>query len=183
MASRRNPAFVIGGIVLSIMFAAFVWAFCTETVGAGQAAAASMFGNVSETVYTEGLHFVNPMLDFTHYDCRQRTYPVENIGVPSQDKLVTVMDVSIQYRLNASMVAGMLGDTGNEDTVIQTHLVPQVRSILRSQGKGIVEAESFFLEDTQATLETDVQAALAAFCEPKGIIVERVLFRDIVLPP
>lgn len=178
----RNPMTIVLPIAVSLIFGMFVWAFCTETVSAGHTAAASRFGSVQPNVYDPGLHFVNPMLDFTHYDCREKTAFFEDLGVPSQDKLVTTMNVSVQYKLNDTMAPQMLADTGDANNVVNVHLKPKLHSLMREVGKSIERAEDFFNEETQANMQIELETVLAEFTLPKGIQITAVLLSDVELP-
>lgn len=178
----KNPVMIVAPIVALLIFSLFGFFFMTETVSPGHIAVPTMFGEVRQDTLDPGFHIVNPLLDFTHYDCRQKTHMEEGVGVPSQDKLVTTMDVSVQYRINGGMAASMLEETGNASAVINTHMIPKLRSLLREQGKSVERAEEFFLESTQATLQANVQAQLSEFCSPQGITVDAILIRDIELP-
>jgi len=179
----RNPLTIILPVIGMLLLAVFTWAFCTETVNPGHVAVPVMFGNVREAALEPGLHVpVNPLLDFTHFDCRQKTYLAENVGVPSQDKLVTFMDVSVQYHLDANMAPTMLDETGNAEAVLSTHMIPKLRSLLREQGKSVERAESFFLEATQTALQASLQNGLDEFCGKEGIVIDDILIRDVRLP-
>ncbi len=152
------------------------------TVPAGHVKVASLFGKVQATPYAEGLHFpVNPLYSWSEFDLRQKTHK-ETAGVPSEDKLVTEMDVSVQYRTIGSMAPDILRNTGQTRDIIDVHLIPKLRSILREQGKGVAQAQDFFLESVQAQLQATLQASLAEYLAPKGLQVETVLIRDVVLP-
>ncbi len=153
------------------------------SVPAGHVAVATLFGEVQQKTYKEGLNIpVNPLLKFHEFDVREKTH-TEQAQVPSQDQLSTRIDVSVQYRLNGEMANHILQDTGNIDSMIRVQLVPKLRSLLREQGKSIKRAEDFFLEETQARLQADLTAGLSEYLEPKGINVSAVLIRDISLPP
>lgn len=152
------------------------------SVPAGHVAVATLFGDIVDTPYEEGLHFpVNPFLTFHEYDVRQKTH-MEAVGVPSQDQLTTQIEVSIQYRLNRDLAPLILGDTGTAEQMINVHLIPTVRSVLREQGKAVEKAESFFLEETQQRIQSNMLASLKDYCNDKGITIEAVLLRDISLP-
>ncbi len=153
-----------------------------KTVPAGQVGVATLFGKVQENVYPEGLHIpVNPLYKWTIFDVRQKTHK-ETAGVPSQDQLITSIEVSVQYRVSKVMAPKILQETGTTEQALQVHLVPKLRSLLREQGKTIKRAEDFFLEQTQQTLQVSLTRDLKDFLLPKGIDVENVLIRDIRLP-
>lgn len=151
------------------------------TVPAGHVKVATLFGKVQDNVYTEGLHVVTPFLAFETFDVRQKTHK-ETAGIPAEDKLITNMDVSVQYRTVGSMTPYILRNTGGTENLINVHMVPKLRSILREQGKGVKMSQDFFREDIQQRLQHSLQVGLAEYLAPKGLEVETVLIRDVVLP-
>ena len=166
-------AVVVGFIVLNIF----------KTIPPGHVGVASLFGDVVETPYPEGLHVpVNPLYRWHVYDARQKTH-MERANVPSQDQLQTQLEVSVQYRLIGDQAPAILQSTGTAEQVVGVHLVPKLRSLLREQGKSIKRAEDFFLEETQETLQLALEAGLQEFLQPMGMEVQAALIRDIQLPP
>ena len=117
-------------------------------------------GTVTDRVYAEGLHIpVNPLYQWYLFDVRQKTHK-ETANVPSQDQLQTRVDVSVQYRLRGSEAPAILQQTGQASQVLEVHLIPKLRSVLREQGKSIRRAEDFFLEETQNRLQGTLQTEL-----------------------
>lgn len=154
-----------------------------KTIPPGRVGVATLFGKVVTTHYGQGLHIpVNPLYRWTVFDARQQTH-LESANVPSQDQLQTKLDVSVQYRIIASMAGDILENTGDARTAVRVHLIPKLRSLLREQGKSIKRAEDFFQESTQETLQRSLTDGLREYLAPKGIEVSAVLIRDIALPP
>lgn len=154
------------------------------TVPSGHIKVATLFGKVQPTPYAEGLQFpVNPLLEWNEFDLRQKTYKAEKVGVPSEDKLITKMDVSVQYRTIGSMTPSILRNTGQTADVINVHMVPKLRSILREQGKGVKLAQDFFTEAVQSSLQVSLQAGLSEYLTPQGLQIDSVLIRSVLLPP
>jgi regulator of protease activity HflC (stomatin/prohibitin superfamily) len=154
-----------------------------KAVEPGHVSVASLFGNVRSIPYTEGLHIpVNPFYSWYDYDVRMKTH-FETANVPSQDQLQTKLEVSVQYRLTGSSASKILQNTGSSVNVVEVHLRPKLRSLLREQGKSIKRAEDFFLEETQEKLQAELLIGMDLFMAPKGVEVEAVLIRDIQLPP
>lgn len=163
-----------GGVFFLVMSAVI-------TVPAGHVKVATLFGKVQNENYREGLHIVNPLLAFTVFDLRQKTHK-EQAGIPAEDKLITTMDVSVQYRTIGDMAPDILRNTGTTGALIQVHMIPKLRSILREQGKGIEKSQDFFKESVQRQLQQTLQSGLSDFLAPKGLQVETVLIRDVQLP-
>ena len=154
-----------------------------QSVPAGHVAVATLFGEVQPKHYAEGLHVpVNPLFDWYLYDVRMKSHS-ETSNVPSQDQLQTKIDVSVQYRIVGSETPSILKETGTIANVLAVHVVPQLRSQIREQGKTIKRAEDFFLEETQNTLQVALLEGLKDYLGTKGVAVEAVLIRDITLPP
>ena len=154
-----------------------------KTVPPGRVGVATLFGNVQQQEYAQGLHIpVNPLYRWTLFDARQQTH-AETANVPSQDQLQTKLDVSVQYRIDGAMAPSILQDTGDAAAAVRVHLIPKLRSLLREQGKSIKRAEDFFQEATQETLQRGLTDGMREYLAPKGIIVSAVLIRDIQLPP
>jgi regulator of protease activity HflC (stomatin/prohibitin superfamily) len=105
--------------------------------------------------------------------------------MPSQDRLLTNFDFSIQYEINPAMAEHIVTEHGDENPVeklIAVHLLPNFRSLSREVGKGTERAELFFEDQIQATMQGDVTSRLAEAVGPEGIIVNSVLIRDVRLP-
>ena len=163
-------------IVLAILLNAYI------TVEPGHNKVANFFGKVQPEPYQEGFHIVNPLLDFDSFDLRQLTQTWEKVQVPSQDKLKTSMDISVTFRLDGGRTPEILQETGDLDDVVIKHITPKVRSLLREAGKTVRQSQDFYLDSVQQHLQSYMEDGLKSYLEPKGVIVEAVLFRDITLP-
>lgn len=187
---NNNPAQLlraltsVGPLAVVLLVGLGILAFnMFKTIPAGHVGVASLFGEVVDTPFPEGLHVpVNPFYRWHVYDARQKTHK-EVANVPSQDQLQTQLEVSVQYRLVAAQAPSILQDTGTAQQVVQVHLVPKLRSLLREQGKSIKRAEDFFTEQTQELLQTALYEGLTEYLGPMGVEVQAALIRDIQLPP
>lgn len=184
MAQVPRVSKIVPGIMIAVVVGfLLVGTRFYKTVPPGHVAVASLFGQVKDRPYIEGLHLpVNPFYQWHQYDAREKTHK-EQANVPSQDQLQTSLEVSVQYRILGSEAAKILQGTGTARQVVEVHLVPKLRSLLREQGKSIKRAEDFFKEETQENLQTALTAGMAEFMAPKGVTITAVLIRDIQLPP
>ena len=181
--AQPNPSKSLVLTAVSVLVVVVVIMNVIKTVPVGHVGVATLFGKAQAEGYPEGLHIpVNPLYKWTMFDARKKTH-LETANVPSQDQLQTRLDVSVQYRIDGSMASKILGATGTAEAAVRVHLVPKLRSLLREQGKSVVRAEDFFLEETQETLQTALTDGLRDDLEQQGIIVSEVLIRDITLPP
>ncbi len=184
-SAETGLAFIIVGLVL----AAILFVTATSVISPGYSGAKVTFGSIDTSPVSEGFHLLNPFSEVYKVDCRQKTLKEEHVPVPSQDQLMTQMDISVQYHLIALKAADMLRETGvGEDKdgiekVVEVHLIPKLRSLLREVGKGVLKAEDFFNEDVQKNLEAELHSRLADYVRPHGIEVTDVLLRHFELPP
>ncbi len=176
---NMNPRLVIilaVALVLILFGGRFI-----RVIPPGHVAVAVLFGNVQDEPYSEGFHIENPLLSWVVYDTRQKTHK-EQALVPTRDQLQTKLDVSVQFRLVASMTPEILRNTGRDEQMREIHLVPTLRSRVREQGATIEKAEDFFNDDTRQQLETGLLTKLRERLNPKGFEIQDVLVRDISLP-
>ena len=174
--SKNIVAIVVAALMLLVAMNSYI------TVKAGHNKVATLFGDVQTPAYGEGFHIVNPLLDFTVFDIRQLTYTWDKVQVPSQDKLKTSMDISVTFRLDGARTPRILQETGRLVDVVSKHVTPKVRSLLREAGKTVAQSQDFYIDSVQLEMQLYMEEGLKSFLEPKGVIVEAVLFRDITLP-
>jgi regulator of protease activity HflC (stomatin/prohibitin superfamily) len=154
-----------------------------HSVPAGHVGVAVLFGEVQENPYPEGLNIVNPFLTWIDMDVRQDSFKISQLEMPTRDQLLSKVDLSIQWRLDASQAPFIYRDTGDKERIIQVHLHPQARSLIRELGTKIERAEDLFKDEVRDKLATSLSAGLKDYVADKGIIIDSVLLRNINLPP
>ena len=152
-----------------------------KIVPPGHVGVAVLFGQVQDKPYPEGFHLVNPLLSWEDFDVRQKTIK-EQAHVPTRDQLQTKLDVSVQFRLVGLMTPEILRNTGGANMMLDVHLLPTLRSLVREQGAQIPKAEDFFNDDTREQLESGLLTQLQERLSSKGFEIQDVLVRDISLP-
>jgi len=187
VVSPKGPIGAFRGlakVTIAPALVVFLALFCVQQVPAGHVKVATLFGKVQDHVYPEGLHFpVNPLYAWNEYDVRQKTIKFDKLGVPSQDQLISHFDVSIQFRLNGNKAPEIKKNTGSANDVVQIHVVPYFRSLIREQGKTVANAEEFYSDAVQTRMQVEMMSALTSNLEPIGIEVQGILIRNVVLPP
>ncbi len=135
-----------------------------------------LFGKV-HGVIPEGLHFVNPLVSMELMSVRTQEV-FEHAEVPSKEGLNMVVEVSLLYHLNpeaAMQVYRQLGPRYKDVLV-----VPQFRSAIRSI---TVRHEARDLYTSGRELITnEILKELGGELQPRGIEVEAVLMRRMILP-
>ena len=176
-----NPKFALT-LVAALLVLMFGQRF-VHSVPVGHVGVADLFGRVQDDTYREGLHFVNPFLTWTDLDARQDTFMIKQLEMPTQDQLLSKVDLSIQWRLDASRAAEIVRDTGDKDRLVQVHLHPKARSLVRELGTTINRAEDLFKDEVRDRLALEISKKLSGYVADKGILVDAVLLRNINLPP
>ena len=135
-----------------------------------------LFGRV-HGVISEGLHFVNPLVTMELMSVRTQEV-FERVEAPSKEGLNMVVEVSLLYHLNpeaAMSVYRQLGPRYREVVVI-----PQFRSAIRSV---TVRHEARDLYTSGRELITnEILRILEEELKPRGLIVEAILMRRMILP-
>ena len=155
---------------------------CIKTVDAGHVSVATYFGDVQDAVYTEGMTFpVNPLLSFSDYDIREKKLDVPKVPIPTKDQQTSFIDVSVIYNINPTACPAAKSDVGLATDIVSVKVAPNLRSLLRSEGKAVDRCEDLFNETVQATMQTNLQSRLQARVG-KYATIKFVLIRGIELP-
>ena len=141
----------------------------------------SLFGKVDSDELSEGFHLINPLKKVQKIDCRNKELTLDGVGVPSQDQLTTSVDVTVKWRVDKTRAAEAYKETGNAEALESVHLTPKLRSLIREAGKGIKNAEDFYQDDIQLSMQVRILEGLQALVD-KGLLVEEVLLRGFTLP-
>ncbi len=168
-------------IVLVVLGVILATSSCT-IIHPGTAGVQVTMGTVDDRVLAEGTHWLNPFSNVHTYNTQQQTWKEEKVSVPSQDQLMTQMDISVQYRIVPAMAPTILRETGDADKLVTVHLEPKLRSLLREVGKEVPHAEDFFTESIQAKIQGEIMEQLGSYCKPKGLEIQAILLRDMQLP-
>ena len=154
-----------------------------HSVPAGHVGVAILFGEVQEDPYPEGLNLVNPLYSWMDMDVREDSFNITQLEMPTRDQLLSKVDLSIQWRIDKLQAPQIFRDTGDKDRILQVHMRPKVRSLIRELGPKIERAEDLFKDEVRDTLATGMPIGLSEYVLPKGIIIDSVLLRNINLPP
>ncbi len=176
-----NPKFAI--VLLAALLLLMFGQRFLHAVPAGHVGVAILFGEVQDESYPEGLHVVNPLLSWKDLDARQDTYKITQLEMPTQDQLLSKVDLSIQWRLDQARAAAIIRDTGDKNRIVDVHLKPTARSLVRELGTTIGRAEDLFKDEVRDQLANEIEKELKAYVADKGIVVDSVLLRNINLPP
>ncbi len=147
------------------------------TVDSGHVGVLTLFGRVTGETLPEGIHTINPLKSVHLLSIRTQEVK-EAASVPSSEGLTIGLDVSLLFRLDPEKAAEVYQKIG--PTYADIVLVPTMRSAIREITASHV-ANSLY-SGAREQLEAEVEKQLISTVSGRGIIVERVLMRDIQLP-
>jgi regulator of protease activity HflC (stomatin/prohibitin superfamily) len=159
-------------------------------VAPGMAGVVLLFGKVQPESLPSGLHFINPFAQVVEMEVRTRNYTMSNtpdegqkkgddsIQVITSDGLTVKLDCTIFYSLQQSMVAKIYQDIGPdvEDKILRS----LIRTSLRDAAASLLATE-LYTSKRQSFVDQVTKTLKAAF-ENRGISMEQVLLRNVLLP-
>ena len=156
----------------------------------GQAGIQILFGKVNNEPLPSGLHFINPFAQVVEMEVRTKNYTMTNvaeegqkrgddsIAVISSDGLTVKLDATIFYALQQARVPEIYRTIGLdvEDRIVRS----EIRSSLRDSAANLTATE-LYTSKRQAFVDQVTQKLKASF-EARGITLEQVLLRNVILP-
>jgi len=170
---RGTPAVAF---LLVILFF-FLLLRSARVVPAGHVGVVDLFGKVRTEALPPGLHLVNPLAT-VHRMSVQTNEVKETMETPSSEGLVVHLDVSILDHLESTTVPEVYRTIGREyETVV---VKPNVRSAVREVTSSY-EAKALYSPEREK-MSTEINQHIVTAVEPRGVVVERMLLRDVGLP-
>jgi regulator of protease activity HflC (stomatin/prohibitin superfamily) len=150
---------------------------CVTVVPAGNVGVVDFFGTVSDHTLKAGINFINPFSRVIKFSIKTQETK-ENLAVPSKEGLNIQLHVSCLYHLNPEKAAEVYKSVGKDYAEIL--LVPQFRSVCRGVTASY-EAKALYTSEREM-LSGLIKNDLDKIVEPRGIVIESVPMREIVLP-
>jgi regulator of protease activity HflC (stomatin/prohibitin superfamily) len=179
MKSSKNTAGKEKGIATLVLAVSLTIGLfqCVKVIPAGHVGVVDFFGNVSDKTLKSGINFVNPLAKIIKFSIKTQESK-EIMNVPSKEGLNVQLEVSLLYALDpekASLIYKTVGE--NYPEII---LVPQFRSVVRGV-TAKYEAQALYTS-TREKLAGEIKEELSALVNPRGILIENVPLRQVILP-
>lgn len=171
--TMATPAIVVIALVLAVIL---IWA-SVAYVPPGSVGVLTSFGRVTGETLPEGTHFVSPFKINHVLTVRTQTQE-EHTSTPSSEGLNLEIDTSLIYHLNRDKAANVFQTIGM--TYGSTIVDPNLRSTIRDTTAG--HSANTLYSSSRKQVEDEIMNGLKAALEPRGIVIENVLLRDIQLP-
>ncbi|MCK4891939.1 MAG: prohibitin family protein [Candidatus Pacebacteria bacterium] len=159
-------------------------------IPAGETGVYHLFGKVKDAEIKSGLHIVNPLAQITKLSIRTEQYTMsivqgegEKIGDDSIDALtsegLTVkLDITVFYHLVEDSSSDVFKELGinYQEKIIR----PEIRSAIREVVAGY-DSKSIYSDKRDEIINT-IRQKMTDNIEPRGIAIEQVLLRNVILP-
>ncbi len=165
--------------ILVIIVGGLAWAAST-TINVGHVGVVDYFGNVQDEELSPGFYFINPLkhVEKTNVQTQEREFK-EIRGTLTREGLEVVLDASIIWHVEPSKASDIYKTV--KGTYSETLIVPNFMGLLREEIKKYTAEDIYTGKSTE--IEIAVESSLKQTLATRGIIIERVLFRGLTLPP
>jgi len=184
-SAKKILGIIFGIIIIIILFARVVF-----IIPAGSVGVYNLFGKVSDRPLYSGLNFVNPLGSVEKMDARIQDYtmsiaPNEGIKIGddsiyalSKEGLSVSLDITVLYRLSQEKAPMLFKEIGQNYSEVIVR--PEIRSAIREVVANYDVKEIYSAKRAEANQKlTDL---LKSKVEPRGIMIEEVLLRNVQLP-
>jgi prohibitin 1 len=172
-SSKRYVAVSLGSLV-AVWTLFFVWPISC-VVDVGQIGIANTLGSIER--YDPGLHYRNPIMKIEYLNTKTELLEQSNY-VPTKEGLTVELDTAVLLRVNPKDVISLYGSVGPK--FISKLVEPELSSAVRGLTSE-VDAKALYTSG-RSELQNRLKEELIEKLSPRGIIVEDVLLKDIVLP-
>ncbi len=168
----RGVGFIIVGLVLLIVGSCSV-----TTIETGHVGVLTLFGQVTGEQLPEGIHVINPFKAVTSFSIRTQEQK-EVAEVPSSEGLLMHLETSLLYRLDPQHARDVYQKIGPD--YLEVVVAPNLRSVIRAVTAA--HTANALYSEARETVAHQMLAEMRKAVEPRGIVIENVLLRDIKLP-
>ena len=168
----KSVLMVVASIFLLILIYASV-----AYVPPGHVGVLTSFGRVTGEVLPEGTHFVSPF-KLNHVLSVRTQSQEEHTSTPSSEGLNLEIDTSLIFHVNPQKAAEIFQGIGTQygSTIVE----PTMRSVIRDTTAG--HSANTLYSSSRKQVEDEIKQSLQSSLEPRGIVIENILLRDIQLP-
>jgi prohibitin 1 len=177
IATYRRGFFRGAGLFLVLAALLVVGACSVTTIDTGHVGVLTLFGQVTNEQLPEGMHLINPLKAVTKLSVRTQEAK-EVAEVPSSEGLLMHLEASLIYRLDPMRATDVYQKVGTD--YLDVVVTPNLRSVMRAVTAA--HTANALYSEARETVAKQMLAELRRAVEPRGIVIENVLLRDIKLP-
>lgn len=167
----------IAGFIVVLVLLFFMGACSVTKVDTGNVGVLTKFGRVTGDVLSEGIHLIDPLKTSNELSVRTQEQK-ETASVPSSEGLIMTLEASLLFHLDRDKAAEVYQRLGAD--YVAKIVEPTFRSAIReaTSSHGANALYTGEREQVAKEIEGNLSSQLAA----RGVVVEKVLLRDIQLP-
>ena len=189
LGGKNVGKFLIGGIILLLIFIFLM--NCIVIVKPGTVKVQVLFGRVFDKPLREGIHIVNPLINFETLTIRIQEYTMsiareegrirgdDAIDALTRDGLKIKLDLTGWFRVEPDGTPDLYRTIGLD------YERKIVRPVLRTAIRDTVvnySAEAIYSESRGEVVDRILQLS-RQLVEGKGIVIDKILLRNVQLPP
>ena len=166
-----------GAVVVIVVLAGLLLFAAVKYVPAGHVGVLVFFGRVTDTTLSAGTHLANPLARNITFSVRTQEL-TERAQVLSNEGLSVTLDTTLLFRLDNSKANQVYKTIGVDyvNIVVKANLRSTIRSVTSAY-----DADALYGVKREL-IGKQVAEELIAILSGRGIIVERVLLREVKLP-
>jgi regulator of protease activity HflC (stomatin/prohibitin superfamily) len=165
------------GLLVVVLGVVLLGSCSLTTIDTGHVGVLTLFGQVTREQLPEGMHIINPLKAVTKLSIRTQESK-EIAEVPSSEGLLIHLEASLLYRLEPAQATDVYQKIGRDymDVVVS----PNFRSVMRTVTAA--HTASALYSEARESVAQQMLAEMRKIMQPRGIMIENVLLRDIKLP-
>merc|ERR1719356_1875128 len=150
--------------------------FSLRTVPTGHLGLVTTFGGPSTKVREPGMHVCNPFAGMNSLSVKTTLFEQSN-AVPTQEGLIVQLKVAMLFRIQPDKVFDIFTTLGTD--FVEKLIAP----LLASEVRGLTsQNEAKALYSARELLQGNLTTAMSAELAPRGIVLEKILLKDVKLP-
>ncbi len=165
---------------------------CFVQIEPGEVGVKTLFGKIQSGTLTEGLNFVNPLVEVKKFDVRTQNYTMsavrdegamsgdDAIRVLAADGLEVIIDLSVLYHILPDKAPDILRNTGSREVITDKIIRPLARTKIRDNAV-FYDAVALYSTKREEFQQKITQTIEKDFAD-RGIVLEDILIRNITLP-
>jgi len=192
--AKLNPALHSigkGGRLLGLgLIAVGLLSSCFVQIQPGEVGVQTLFGKIQPGALTEGLNFVNPLVDVKRFDVKTQNYTMsavhdegdkegdDAIRVLTADGLEVVIDLSVLYHIVPDKAPDILRNIGTD--ILDKIVRPVSRTKIRDNAV-FYDAVALY-SSKREEFQVKIFQAIEKEFNDRGLVLENLLIRNIQLP-
>ncbi len=175
---RRTALMAV--VVMAVLVPALLSGCGLAVIEDGQVGVKADFGHIADEALGPGWHWYVPFTSWVEvWDVKTQELK-EMASVPSSEGLISQLDVSVIYNVPKEQAVAIRKTIGSDyrETIIE----PYVREAIRNVVSGYA-VKALFSDAGRKEIGDNILTFLKTKLEPRGLVMQDVLLRDVRLPP